>query len=297
MRKKTIFIFCLSVLFFFNISGFADSIKDDIASGIIPLPSDAKPFGVSGSGVTVRLRSPSAIYVTSLDKRQLIRFYIRELSKRGWKSSGTIASMIEKYNIPLQGDKLQLKDNLKNAVEFYNSSKSLLLFVLPPRSGQKETIFSLAYIQSPPLGAPSNLNTLPDYIPVYPGAALTTRVGNGFVYSTNDNIESVINFYKNNMLAYGWQIYNEMPLTEKKVQFPRGVVDSLSSLSKQCPACEQNETSSMPEEYKLVLSKGTFIVRTMYKFKRDGEICHITLSSVKIGETYKGTSIIINYNP
>ncbi len=295
MRKTVIFIFCLSAVFFLN--AFGDNIKDDIASGIIPLPSDAKPFGAFGPGVAMRLRSPSAIYTTSLDKRQLIRFYIRELSKRGWKSSGTIASMIEKYNIPLQGNKPEIKDNLKNAVEFHNPSKSLLLFVLPSARGQKETIFSLAYIQKFPVVSTPNLNTLPDYIPVYPGASLTNRVGNGFVYSTDDNIENVLNFYKNNMLAYGWQIYDEMPLTERKIQLPAGLVDNLSSLAKQCPTCEQNEPSSMPKDYKLALSKETSIVRTMYKFKRDGEICHITLSSMKIGETYKGTSIIINYNP
>lgn len=284
-----VFIICFSSI--------AQTVQEDIAQGRLPFPSDAE--NIYGPAVKTRRSVGSLIvYKTSLNKKQLIKFYAKELAKRGWESKRDTASdVVKRLDVPVKnkvvmGREVNVNELLKNIIYFHRNDKTLMLTVLPKGLRQRGTFFSLSYIRKDfdKSTAFSEDIKLPDSIPIYPDAQPLSSLGSTYLYSSTDGIESVTSFYRERMLAYGWDLVDETPLEQRKIEVPA----SLSQKGSFCPDCP--DTSSLPPEVTAELAKGVYMLKAELNFtKGKREKCKIYITKLDNPTLSSGTQINIRY--
>ena len=300
MIFKLFRVYLLSfVLICFCILGVAQTIQDDVSAGKIPLPPDAQPLSGPRTNRSYGT-STNVIYTTNLDKNKLIRFYVKELSRRGWQSPQNLAQIFKQYNLPIKnrtvsGVNVDMARLLKNVIYFNKGSSKLMLMVVPPK-GQyfTKTVFSLAYINAPASqgAAAYKPARLPNDVPIYPGAKMSSSTGNFYIYTTPDNIKTVAYFYQQKMSAYGWNLDSETPISKIQIKVPTGSLNAKGNSS--CSSCHQESTAppGLTEE----LKNGMYGLKQKSVFsKENGEECSILLIEVHPSSFRIFTQISIEY--
>ena len=265
---------------------FAQSIKDEIASGNIPLPSDAKVFS-SSINMGQRLGNKVVIYSTAMDRDQLIAFYGRELSKRGWQSKGSLDNLFKNYVLPINKEAVKnfdYKKALKDMFYFYKNDSMLTFIIMPSSLPNRRTFFSLSMIKSAMDYDKlfSKKEPLPGSIPVYPNSTLVISSNGNCVYTTDDTVRKAAYFYKRRMSAYGWRLEGESP--------PQDTLIDTSD----CKVCQQLSQALAAQPQAQVPK----VYRTMaaMEFSKDsGEKCYIRISGLKGNMTSVSTQINIRY--
>ena len=279
------------------ISGFTQTIQDDISAGKIPLLPSAQAF--SGPHLPMASGAPAlAMFTTGLSKEQVIKFYIKELAKRGWRNPQNLFKMFKQYNLPVKnrtvsGRNVNMARLLQNILYFRRNKQTLMLMVVPPKGHYyTETIFSLAYINVPaPVSSVHPMAvSLPNYIPLYPGARLVSSAGGIYGYITSEDIKSVELFYKQQMVAYGWDLDNGTPLERIQVKVPAGILKSDAS----CPGCPAPK--DMPASLAARIKRGVVVLRQEFDFSRGREKCKILISKLQSSSLPVSTQISIIYN-
>jgi len=107
-------------------------------------------------------------------------------------------------------------------------------------------------------------------------------------YSTPDDIEPVVLFYKNNMANYGWNLIEEEPIKIRDFSKDLEKYD----LAQVCPSCAKN---------KINLSKSMEMQLAELKFTNSrGYSCDIAINSMMSGEAGAGslrfTNILVRYD-
>lgn len=271
----------------------AQTIRDDITAGKIPLPSDAQEV----RGFQEK-RNPAAtqviLYMTNLNKEQLIRFYARELAKRGWSNKESLLETFNKNEIPIRnqqvgGNVVDMQSVLSDIIQFSKNNEILMLFIRS-KFEQQKTLFSLSYI-SMPMTQPSASQidkSLPDTIPAYPNKDFDTMQGDAYVFQTTDDILTVASFYKIRMPISGWSLLDEGSLEQEEYEMPL----SMEEVTATCPNCSGN--SSWSDEMANQLQDGLKHAKTQLRFINNaGQKCFISLSQFQHSTLPQGTYIVI----
>ncbi len=170
----------------------------EIAFAEVPIPWGAKlimdDIAVTGSGEERKITS----YETKASKQELLNYYLKEMPGRG-------------YKLFMNGE--------QNLV--FSKAEELVLVVVRGSSVEGKTNFIISTASMGSLlnktnsyGSSAECESIPS-VPVYPGARCmnSTRLKSGgsrsATYTTENSISAVIDFYRGQMLRYGWQMENE----------------------------------------------------------------------------------------
>lgn len=284
MKFKLVRVFVFIVVVTISFNAFTQSIEEDTASGRLPLPSDAKPLEAPSMNMPFKGEETS-IYKTYLSKKDLIKFYAKELKKRGWQEQESLSKILKKNNISLDkrtmyGSTIDIQAVLQDVSHFHKGGEILTFMVMPARGTRQETLFSLAYIKktmAPSAGLlPQELKELRDSIPDYPGAQFISSTGGVLSYQASADIEDVISFYKQKMFAYGWDLKREAPLKEEVMRMPIAFPED-GKLCEDCPSVEDVAPGFME-----AMEKGMSNFTAKLQFGKDsGQKCKIDFTQFK----------------
>lgn len=201
----------------------------------IPLPSGSKEQKQE-KRLIVGNEQEFTYYTTNLSPLEVRDFYITRAPASGWERID-ILSQLERVSPG------KITDDMKRALDFNlifeKDNKQLVVTIMPEGSiPGAETRFTTILGEKP-----SNLKELPaesqvpvlldkpkkQVFPVYPGASLTNLAEErDFLqarYLSQDQMETIAQFYKNQMPSYGWSLYQEK-LPEKIIGQDASAVDA-----------------------------------------------------------------------
>ena len=216
----------------------------------LPLPADAikireKSFNIGPS------RSLVQFYETSFSGDKLNAFYKREMQRDGWQ---------------------------QGKANFFKKDQYFVVLAIIPAGVSKEqkTRFSLATSSIPTkeeVWASRKVNPDQlDFMPIYPGSVQAflwdLPTGVSASYETESDIKEVVFFYKSGMLNYGWQLYNETPITTKNIDCPECRKSILGALNKAQP-----NTANTSSKTRMVFRRG------------DGETCIISMFTILVDKS------------
>lgn len=282
-------------LYIFSTIAWAQNIHDDIISGKIPLPSDAQEvvgsYGAAGQG-----SDNSALYATKFSREQIVKFYAREMVKRGWQDQETLGEFFKKNKLStktktLEGQAVDAQKVLSNIIHFRRNEETFALLILPGSYKQGQTLISLYYLPDTTLR--SNVQEdrpLPASIPLYPGAQFISHRGSTYSYITPDDLQTVISFYKLSMPANSWSLKGETPERQDTINVPVDPPD----INEICPDCSSDVSLSQEIYTQLQQSGGITTRYTKLNFDNDEKNrCSISLIQVQNQGLSQGTQINI----
>jgi hypothetical protein len=239
-------------------------------------------------------------YESSLGASNIKDFYRQRLTNAGWQEKNLLK---EAGNIP----NFQIDPNVANALSqnlnFEKDKERLFINFLPENFAQDgKTRFTIGkgetlkpgQAQKQDGGFGFELLDKPkkEVAPVYPKASLIDlseqEHSSTLTYSTKDDIEPVVLFYKNNMANYGWNLIEEEPIEKKDFSTDLEKYD----LAQVCPSCAKN---------KINLLKSMEMQFARLKFTNPGgDSCDIVINSMMSGEAGAGslrfTNILVRYD-
>jgi len=203
MRQKS---FCVKLFFVTSFILFLS----ELAFAGTPVPWGAKiiqdDIVITGKGEERRVVS----YETKASKQELLDYYLREMPNRG-------------YSLFMNGEQ-----NL-----IFKKEEELVVVVVPPsQDGKTHFMISTVSMKSAldsvnPDSAGIKCEPIP-LVPVYPGARCvnSVRLKSGgsrtAAYSTEDSNSAVLNFYRNQMPRYGWQLDKDVNLGDMMLKAMQG---------------------------------------------------------------------------
>jgi len=244
-----------------------------------PLPSAAEELSreqmqLMGGDFTI------TIYATELSFKEITKFYQEKLLQNGWEDISKDEKLKQLANAGL----------FSKSLFFKNNDEVITIQNLPNPQAPRETRFSLA--RGRPRFLRSDLGEEepePEHrelkdIPVYPGATMEPfssirtqgRIQVG--YTTSDNIEQVIQFYREELPVYGWEIEEELPVMEYDSQ----------DLT-QCAECKK-----MPASLQSELKDSAMRMQGL-RISKDSRACIIGISEFSSSGAAPETLISINY--
>jgi hypothetical protein len=133
-----------------------------------------------------------------------------------------------------------------------------------------------------------------DIAPVYPGAVLVTlsedKNTSLISYATKDEPEPVLDFYRQKMADYGWELQEEIPGEEKEAVLPK-TEEAVAAAACRGPGCPANPLA------KVEALKMRFVDLEFTNAK--GEACRVEVSNVRtakdIPDPLVMTSIMVHY--
>ncbi|MDD5195690.1 MAG: hypothetical protein PHQ96_08485 [Candidatus Omnitrophica bacterium] len=194
ISKHCFFIISFIVLFFSR--WFASAVELDFS-----LPQGTEIIEQGKKTATATESITISRYRSELSKGQIMNFYERELSTRGWK----------KFQ-PITGDEKRYQDTLLYVKDGINT----FTVVISPYLENEKILYNIIIAEPTKIVALRETFNPPrqlDFMPV-PDAATefvyntyyTPMIGLG--YLTHDSVESVGNFYLSNMSKFGWILQN-----------------------------------------------------------------------------------------
>lgn len=207
------------------------------------------------------------IYSSELPFAEIAKFYQERLSRDGWES-------IAAGSFP-EGLIFKREDEMLNIQRL-------------PAENPQETVFSLSRGKVGPFTGEMPQAEEKEFqdLPVYPNAksaplsSLQSASGDLIGYTTADSPEEVLEFYRQQLPQYGWQIENEMPLTDYGMD-GTGV----------CPGCEKLS----PEISKKI--QGSVLIIGALQARKAGKNCNIGATETLMqGSAEKETIISIKCN-
>lgn len=228
MRKCLCLSFVLC-LFFSGISfaGWDDFLKNKDTEIILP-PYTSK---VNSSTTNVMGEDFGVnIFTSTLPFDEIKEFYRRELGRTGWQEVDTQTSSTEMV--------IFRKDKLMTSITY-----------MPTSVEGKETRFTIGRGVLPDLGKlslPAEKNIT--FAPIYPGSKQISYSddarGVNAGYLSEGEIDQAVEFYKRNMLGYGWSLVDETPV--QQVQSKIDISDFADKINAICPDCPQDSMAKMP---------------------------------------------------
>ena len=214
----------------------------------IPLPSDAvktmdKNANIGPSETNLQT------YETSLSQDRVNSFYKREMARMKWNELRPGAFLKDGYMV--------------------------VVTTVPPKNKSSKTRFTVFTASIPTKEEVlAGRKTTPDklsFMPIYPGSTQTFKwdipYGISASYGTESSIQEVVFFYKSGMLNYGWELYDEVPVSTK---------------SADCPECRKAAAKLSQNTGKL--DSNTISTKASLTFrKEDGESCIIRLYQTSSG--------------
>ena len=167
-----------------------------------PIPWGAKlireDVAVTGSAEERTIAS----YETKASKQELLNYYLKEMPNRG-------------YNLFMKGE---------HNLVFNKSGELVIVVISPSQDGKTNFMVTTASIKSIPdrgntYSAEIICEPIP-LVPAYPGARCmdSTRLKSGSsrtaAYSAEDPVSVVLNFYRDQMPRYNWQMNKEINLKD-----------------------------------------------------------------------------------
>lgn len=251
---------------------------EEITAYQVPLPAATKEAQqekaqLAGGDFLIK------IYTSDLSFAEIAKFYQTRLAQNGWED-------ISKHK---RAEAVAGSDYFKNTLIFKKGQELLTIQNLQA-SGKNTTSFSIskgrpAFLKSPEEQAVVNEVEFKD-IPVYPNgklyplSSIQTAGRKQVAYVTADNLDTVIQFYRRELSAVGWQIVDELP-----------VIASSEADLKDYP---QIEKLPVPADVKKAI-KGSSMRMEALQAKKGKETCTIGVSEIDIpASSRKQTTISIN---
>ncbi len=239
-------------------------------------------------------------YESSLGASNIKDFYRQRLTNAGWQEKDLLK---EAGNIP----NFQIDPNVANALSqnlnFEKDKEMLFINFLPENFSQDEkTKFTIGkgktlepgQAQKQDGGFGFELLDKPkkEVAPVYPKASLIDlseqEHSSMLTYTTKDDIEPVVLFYKNNMASYGWNLIEEEPIKKRDFSADLEKYD----LAQACPSCAKNNIT-LPKSMEMQFAELKFT-------NPRGDSCDIVINSMMSGEAGAGplrfTNILVRYD-
>lgn len=239
-------------------------------------------------------------YESILEANSIKDFYRQRLTNAGWQEKDLLK---EAGNTP----NFKLDPNVANALShnlnFKKDKEMIFINFLPESFAQDgKTRFTIAKGKTlePELAEKPDTNFAPELLdkpkkeiaPVYPGAALIDlseqERSSMLTYSTQDDIEPVVLFYKNNMAGYGWNLIEEEPVKIRDFSADLEKYD----LAQVCPSCAEHR-ANLPKSMGMKLAKLKFT-------NPGGYSCDIVISSTASEKKGAGslgfTNILVRYD-
>ncbi|MCF7916258.1 MAG: hypothetical protein K9L61_00580 [Candidatus Omnitrophica bacterium] len=203
----------------------------------LPLPAYTDPLETNqamrnlgqGQGLTMKMFS------TQLSIDEVREFYQRRFPALGWQKvsvegmfSPSAMSSMNQMNLPPQAQQM-MKHNL-----IFSKDQQMMIIAFSPSFNPNQPVTYSIAISKMPKGAQGGLfgskEHKVDFMPVYPQAKQLNYSSKDSVtntiYIASGNVEDVIEFYKNKMGEYGWNLSGEEPIAKRPTQ------------SADCPTCE-----------------------------------------------------------
>ena len=228
----------------------------------IPLPSDAVKTMDKNANIGPSKTNLQA-FETSLSSDRVNSFYKKEMARLKWSEV--------------------------RAGAFLKNGYTVMVTVVPSKNKSSKTRFTI-FIASIPTKEEvlADRKTTADdlnFMPVYPGCIQTFKWdlphGIAASYGTESSIQEVVFFYKSGMLNYGWELYNEVPV---------------STVSADCPECRK-AAAKLPQNTGKSDFKNTS-TKTSLTFRRGvGESCIIRLYQVSSGMQNLADSAVAAIDP
>ena len=187
--------FCISFILFLS----------EIAVAGAPVPWGAKLIRMedfSGSEKGGRM----AIYETGASKQELINYYLKEMPNKG-------------YTLYMNGE--------QNIV-FKKGEEMVVVMLPPPAEGKVRFIVTTVSMEKMVRDGKPSCENIPS-VPVYPGARCnrSIRLGSGkgqvVTYSSTDNPDVVLNYYRSSMMRFQWRLIDEINIADN-IQSEQGGV-------------------------------------------------------------------------
>ncbi len=206
------------------------------------------------------------LYATQSSFEEITQFYRERLGREGWEEV--------------------VNASLPQALIFKKADEVINLQNIPSANAQ-ETMFSLGRgnIQSIKSGESQFAEIEFKDLPVYPRAApiplgsMRTAAKEQLGYTTLDSPEAVMQFYREKLPLFGWEIANEMPLEQYNSP------DKLDN----CPECQK-----LPAEA-LANVKGGSMRMAAFNITKQGRSCHIGAAEIALPNN-SGTETVISIN-
>jgi len=155
-------------------------------------------------------------YTTRASRTEVVEFYNEALPAQGWQALPG--------SRPGEMDLAASVQTLAYTHDAPDGSTLLVILVDEKDGSLRITVQSLTVTQEPqpnftePADTPETPDTatdepqasLPEDLPVYPGAAVINRTESFLMLETSDSIEEVVLFYKDEMTGLEWTLDNEM---------------------------------------------------------------------------------------
>lgn len=237
-------------------------------SYIVPVPAYAEEVNketsqIMGSNCLI------TIYDTTLPFAEIAKFYRQRLGADGWQDISQDKNVMQSVKVDLFSDMLIFKkgDDVVNIQNLSIGGKTSFSV------GRGRLAFSPEIQESQKLKVENYAQTKD--IPVYPHASLdtlstfNTSLGEQWGYMTSDSAETVLDFYRQNMLAKGWKIEREMPIAEQAYN-PKDLEN--------CPKCRKLQPQLDANTQTQLLN--TSVKLGSLQFRKDGQVCTIAATEI-----------------
>ena len=180
----------------------------------VPIPSGAQIMQSQDSQMGEVTRK-NVVYKTSLSPEEVLEFFSGQMPAKGWSTDTSFAEVMKKLKMPEEQTQTSLAAIQNNTLSFTKGDYSMFLVVMPGQPNSKFTVFTINYGKKiEMMGDQGQPAKKLDFMPVYPEAKQMFSTKDTYVYAAEANIDSVVSFYKKNMLDYGWQLAEETPVSE-----------------------------------------------------------------------------------
>lgn len=274
MKKISVFFIFFLMFSFWVFSQGSDNLDNLIYKGVVSIPPDAESIVFFNNMPNMKG------YKTKYNKNDLFYFFTSNLKQQGWHDKGTIEDMMKNHNI---SDKLSLKTNIdsiktvaSNAKAFEKEDNVLILSVLPQKK-DKEILFTLNLATLNTKENQNLLKSFPQSIPEYPNSQLIESGNNFKKYSTLDNPEKIIKFYKNKLAFKGWVLERFDPIETKDISSK--VIEKAKQYST-CEDCGSDNNKIAPDLEEEIKKIGQMSVQSGgLQFKNpNGSRCKIIIT-------------------
>lgn len=281
----------LIFLFSFVFSVFSYDLGKNINSGAIPLPADSKKVDIPSLPLG---QGQALVYTSSLTRERLVSFFTKRLSQKNWVFEKSAYDQVKNNEAALSEMKtdfsggnnaLTSKGLLQSIFKFKKGSTQLMLMVMPQKSKDNRTIFSLAAFDSSQQEDfnQSEKSLKIKNVPDYPKSNKIFSDKRVVVLSSQDAPREVIKYYKTTMPGRGWRLEKEEPLTAKEIKpsladVSQGIEKGSSS---GCPSCDKvgEALDSLSEATKKKVAEGHTIREGKLIFKdSEDNSCLISVS-------------------
>jgi len=156
-------------------------------------------------------------YETGASKQDLLSYYLREMPNRG-------------YTLFMNGEQ---------SLVFQKEDEVVVVILPPPVEGKTRFMITSASMKAAGNGGETTCDSIPS-VPVYPGARCgrSLRLGSGkgqvVSYTSADNVDAVLNYYRSFMMRSQWRLIEESNIVDNMEKFaPTDTASNSAEVAKQ----------------------------------------------------------------